>query len=116
MNYCPGCGNKLKNAFKCDNCGLVIGNVAMIPVVANQSTNNYVEDGYDTCSMLGFWFSIVNIFLCGVLSFPALIISIVGCCTAGSNNKKGLDYAISGIIISIFTIIAFFFIVAISYS
>ena len=116
MNYCPNCGNKLKNAFKCDNCGLVIGNVAIVPVSVSQTSNNYVEQEYDVCSMIGFWLSIINIFTCGILSVPALIMSIVGCCTAGSDNKKGSDYAVSGIMISIFTIIAFFFIVAMSYS
>lgn len=110
INYCPGCGARLTNNQKCSNCGLVISNVVLKEKIVQ------VEDvSYDICSIIGFILSLLNLFVCGFLAIPALIVSIVGYSLCIAQDKKGRWMAEAGIIVSLLTTLVLIVLVLASY-
>ena len=107
MKYCPGCGAILKNGSKCDNCGLVLDGIILTAQAFEEPKKEEEEKRYDVCSIVGFILSIVSFFFCGILSIPALIVSIIGYTLCIVDDKKGRWMAETGIISSIISTILF---------
>ena len=130
MKRCDYCGNSSEdNTRFCSHCGSKFPEQVETPVAAPQqqyapeSENIYqptyqsaaptydqsiykpvmMGEDYPTNSGLaiaGFVVSIISIFCCGFTAIIGLILSIAGMISASKKNKKGMGFAIAGLIIS----------------
>ena len=113
--YCPNCGTENTDASaSCSYCGIqFVENGQAAPVVPNTQPSQPAKK-MNTCALVGFIMSLANLlFCCGLLSLPALIVSIIGL-GAKKKNQAGWGFALAGVIISaIYLLICVIYIVVI---
>ena len=125
--FCTDCGGELTEGNKCTKCGVIVKKVVteLIPEKEEEPTPVYAEveveeetpevRKWDICSIIGFSLSIANLFTCGILGLPALVVSIVGYIFVIVNDYKGKLLAELGIVISlIFTTLVIVFLLLMS--
>lgn len=135
MKVCNHCGSPNEDSSRfCTGCGAQLPEVetpepepspspdtyyqpTMAPEYAYQPTMNTIEDkSYSALAITGFVISLVSIFCCGITAGIGLIFSIAGTIAASKKNKKGMGFAITGLVINLLLTLFIILSVAVSWA
>lgn len=124
IRFCSNCGAKFPEQESEPVAAPVVDSPEVDPIYQPTFESNYQQNGqsYDQSvyrpvmmendpptmsglAMTGFIISLISIFCCGMTSIIGLLFSVAGIISASRKKKKGLGFAIAGLIISlIFTL------------
>ncbi len=103
---CSKCNAELrKDAKFCSKCGEKVESSTKTTTEKAKAVVENKTDTTNTLSLVGFILSIVNIFCCGSLFTPAIVLCIIGLIQINKNGGKGKELSIIGIVLSAFMLL-----------
>lgn len=118
--FCTGCGASLPEAEPPKPDPVDEGTYyqpTMAPEYAYQPTMNTIEDQtYSALAITGFVIALVSIFCCGFTAVIGLIFSIAGLIAASKKNKKGMGFAVAGLVINLVLTLFIILMIAVSWA